>query len=604
MAIPGLASTKEEFLVKIRELQKPMTVKDVETTLGSTVKRDNRNKVISLLIMLLNYTHSDQQNVGFLAESSSGKSYIPLEISAYFPRTDVKKLGYASPTAFFHEQGEWKIDPEDDRDVEDEKKHKIKIINLRQKILIFLDMPHDLLLQRLRSLLSHDEREIAFEITDKSQKFGLATKKVVIQGFPTVLFCSAKYGMQEQERTRLLLLSPEITQEKLRESIQLKIEKEADREAYEKRLLEDPRRRLLADRIESIRSAHINHVKMPEDLKDKVTKRFMAEHRFLIPRNQRDVSRLLAIIKGHALLNLFDRTKVGDSLFVNQQDVDEGFELYKSISEANELGLSPELYTVFQTLKNAIENKENGISITEFQTEYYKEFHKPLGYESAKKILKTLAAIGLLTQEIDPVDRRLQRYMLFDLGVKAISLPPTAEAYIFPSPGASLETPVTLSNLDTVKRALERTCGQCAIWHKPSCSFPDSEYTCVTPTNAYAADCKDFTEKPLLEGTIPLIALSDVTKKRIEPFCDLCIERHKTQRSQIKDVGRVDEFGVHFCCLCSSFSETCWRAILVDGRQLPLCETCREEFQSPKIMVDNRARESPLSGSPQNGMKN
>lgn len=105
-------------------------------------------------------------------------------------------------------------------------------------------------------------------------------------------------------------------------------------------------------------------------------------------------------------------------------------------------------------------------------------------------------------------------------------------------------------------------------------------------------------------GTIPQIELSDATKKRIEPFCNLCTEHHTAQKSQIKDTGWVDEPGVHFCCLCGTFSETSWRAILVDGRQLPLCETCREEFQSPKIMVDNRCeRESPLSGSPQNGMK-
>ena len=174
----------------------------------------------------------------------------------------------------------------------------------------------------------------------------------------------------------------------------------------------------------------------------------------------------------------------------------------------------------------------------------------------------------------------------------------------------------SLEVLSTPTNLLERTCGQCVLWHKPGCSYPGSEYTCVAPANIYAADCRNFIKSPLEDpktslssapstpehGTIPPIELTDVTKKRIEPFCNLCAEHHTAQRSQIKDVGRVDEFGVHFCCLCGTFSETSWRAILVDGRQLPLCETCREDVQSPKIMVDNRCeRESPLSGSPQNG---
>ena len=72
-------------------------------TLGSTVKHDDANKVITFLGMLLTYTEEDQINIGFLAESSTGKSYIPLEISQYFPVEDVMETGYASPTAFFHD---------------------------------------------------------------------------------------------------------------------------------------------------------------------------------------------------------------------------------------------------------------------------------------------------------------------------------------------------------------------------------------------------------------------------------------------------------------------------------------------------------------------
>jgi aspartate carbamoyltransferase regulatory subunit len=87
------------------ERAKELTVDDLVSILGSTVKHDNENKAITFLVMLLTYTEEDQINLGFLAESSTGKSYIPLELSWYFPEEDVIKLGYASPTAFFHDYG-------------------------------------------------------------------------------------------------------------------------------------------------------------------------------------------------------------------------------------------------------------------------------------------------------------------------------------------------------------------------------------------------------------------------------------------------------------------------------------------------------------------
>ncbi|MEM3551655.1 MAG: hypothetical protein QXV01_11265, partial [Candidatus Bathyarchaeia archaeon] len=250
------------------DVNKTLTIDDLIQILGSTVKHDDENKAITFLAMLLTYTEEDQINIGFLAESSTGKSYIPLELSWYFPPADIIRLGYASPTAFFHDYGVLmhkegipvnfemkpnkaaiKEDLEIEKgevskdDVESVYKREIRrwkellkgsyyMVDLHQKILIFLDMPHDLLLQRLRSLLSHDDREIVLKITDKREKGGLRTKTIVIRGYPTVLFCSAKFSIADQEKTRLLLLSPEISQEKLKETIALRIERESDREAF------------------------------------------------------------------------------------------------------------------------------------------------------------------------------------------------------------------------------------------------------------------------------------------------------------------------------------------------------------------------------------
>ncbi|MCD6446154.1 hypothetical protein J7L49_05165 [Candidatus Bathyarchaeota archaeon] len=400
----GLAS-KEELLERLSEAEQPLSLEQLIQILGSTVKHDDINKAITFLTMLLTYTEEDQINLGFLAESSTGKSYIPLELAWYFPKDDVIKLGYASPTSFFHDYGEVLKDPVNNR--------VIIHIDLHRKILIFLDQPHDQLLQRLRSLLSHDDKQIVLKITDRREKSGLRTKTVVVKGFPTVIFCSAKFKLQDQEKTRLLLLSPEISQEKLRESLALKIERESDRESFYERMNEDPERQLLQYRVWMVRRENIKYVKIPEELRAKIYNQFLEDHKHLIPRHQRDISRLLAIIKGFALLNFMHREKIEDTIIVNDEDVEVGFRLYYQVSEANELGLSPEIYNIYVKIKPYFENNERkSLTIMDFQRAYHEQFHKPIGYDYAKLILKDLTSVGVLVEFPDPNDRRFKRFTL------------------------------------------------------------------------------------------------------------------------------------------------------------------------------------------------
>jgi len=63
------------------------------------------------------------------------------------------------------------------------------------------------------------------KITDKTQKFGLKTKNVLLRGYPSVIFCTAGLKIDEQEATRFLLLSPEINQEKSEKQSTKKLKK-------------------------------------------------------------------------------------------------------------------------------------------------------------------------------------------------------------------------------------------------------------------------------------------------------------------------------------------------------------------------------------------
>lgn len=383
----------------LKEVYHPLSREELLGILGLTIKKDEVNKLITFLCCLSAYTENNQFNISFNAPSSTGKSYIPIEIASLFPNTkeeeDVIKVGYCSPTAFFHDKGNFI------------KELGGYCVDLERKILIFLDQPHTLLLQHLRPLLSHDEKEIHIKITDKSQRYGLKTKNVVIKGFPSVIFCSAGLKIDEQEATRFILLSPETTQDKIREGILEAIKKEADLEVYLEELNNNPKRQLLIERIKAIKEENIKEIKLLnlERIKDK----FFSEHKELKPRHQRDIKRLISLIKSLALLNLWHReTENLDIIIASDDDIEDGFRIWEEISFSQELNLPPYIYRVFvEVIILLYQQKQQGLTRKDIMQGYIKTYNRPIAeWQLRREIIPMLEMAGLVIQEQDPEDKR------------------------------------------------------------------------------------------------------------------------------------------------------------------------------------------------------
>jgi hypothetical protein len=383
----------------------PMTISDLSKVLGITIKSDDTNKLLVFLCQLSAYTASSQFNVSFNAPSSTGKSYIPIEISNLFPSADVQKIGYCSPTAYFHDSGIW------------DEKNKVIVVDLSHKIMIFLDQPHQLLLQHLRPLLSHDQPEISIKITDKSMKYGLKTKKVLLRGFPSVVFCTAGLRVDEQEGTRFLLLSPETTQEKIREAVLLRIEQGSDYRKYKEWLDSQPERKLLKDRIQAIRQASISDVTIPMDA---LMDRILTNDKIFRPRDTRDTGRILSIIKAIAILNCWFRPKEGNIIMANDDDIEAGFKLWESISESQTLGLPPYVCRLYQEIILPAYSDKNqhieaiaeavgrqGLTRQDILQKHLKTYGRLLNPDQLRKeILPMMESAGLIVQEADAQDKR------------------------------------------------------------------------------------------------------------------------------------------------------------------------------------------------------
>ncbi len=386
---------QKEQINKFKEKFKELNAENLKSTLGLTIKKDNENKIITFLCQLSSYTEDNQFNIIFNAPSSSGKSYIPTEIAKLFPSEDVMEVAYCSPTAFFHDSG-----------VYNEERKSIDM-DLSKKILIFLDQPHAQLLERLRPLLSHDKKEILVKISDKTGKGGLKTRNIYIKGFPSVIFCSANTNIDEQESTRSILLSPEINQEKLRESILEKIKYETNKDTYKDFINQNQERILLKERILEIKKLNIKDIKIADE--ELIIGLFFKGKKILKPRHQRDIARFISIIKSFALLNCFYREKSGDDIIASYDDIESAMNIWQVVSESQEYNISPYLYGFYKEiiLPLFLSKNKRGILRKEVLQKYFEVYEKNIpDWQLRQSILPALENSGLIYQEQDETNKR------------------------------------------------------------------------------------------------------------------------------------------------------------------------------------------------------
>ena len=382
-----------------------MTVDEVAKVLDLTIKHDYANKVIVFLAMLTTYTELDQLNIMFSARSATGKSHITIETSKLFPPEDVKMYGIISATAMFYNQ---------DFEKKDEKTGR-EYIDLERKILILVEMPDPEFMERLRALLSHDEKMIKFAITNKGKGGKNCSNDRYLLGFPSVFFCSANMKIDEQEQTRCIILSPESTQEKIKASIDAAFAKSSDEDKYRAMVESNPDRKLLKDRIHYIKSLNVDTINIPDQ--EYLESRFLEDKAKLKSEDPRKSKQFSGLVKAIALLNAPFRM-INGKVTATKADIDETMKLWKVIDESTIIGVPPQALAVYKNDIVPIYKKVNedkgykreeweGITMNELSSYYYKRegVYFPVDY-CKRNYIPILEAASLISYEQSERDKR------------------------------------------------------------------------------------------------------------------------------------------------------------------------------------------------------
>jgi hypothetical protein len=397
--------------------------------LDERVKHDRPVK-LSVLFTGLSKDLKDPINLFLRGESGVGKTYNVTQTLRYFPEEDVWSLGGLSPKAIIHDYGvllnehgepidadDWPVKPhksdypdkeaftdamssykEERKAKKEEMAKSYKLIDLKGKVLVFLESPSMETFRMLRPILSHDKQEVTYKYVDSSRK-GMPTVKVVLKNWPATIFLTTDMPYVEELATRGFTVSPQTDELKIIECNSLINRKDALPWKY----------RVESDLFKEIKG-------LMRSLKNQAGN---SELDLVIPflnlsdlfphqivRDMRDFQHFSQLVKAVTFLHYYQRPQLEIDgqhyLTANIEDTKTALALYKEIFESTRTGTEQRILNFYHKV---VVQRETWYldSVTE---EYNKIAPKKVSSDTVRKMLQWLDGIGYVDSRRDPLDKR------------------------------------------------------------------------------------------------------------------------------------------------------------------------------------------------------
>jgi len=424
--------------------------------LSKTVKRDEVTKNIVFSTAISAYT-PEPINLFLRGESSIGKTYNVVQATKYFPKEDVWLLGGLSPTALVHDHGRLvdkngeeisvkdkpekpvKSDYQDNRDFTEamrEYKDKFEtwkkrlegshyVVDLTNKILVFLEAPNFRTFNMLRPILSHDTFEISYKFTDKSGKGQLQTQHVVITGWPATVFCSTQEKYVQDLATRGFTVTPEATQEKYRNANVLT----GSIAAFPWKFQRDFDFMLLEGYIRFLKN-HLENVTVTVPYAIEFAENFPCR----FSRSMRDFKHVLNLIEISALFHFAQRPIVIRKVKVEvegedptvpeykeveecyimavRQDYDFVMALWNEIRETTETSAPGHIIKFYHDVVEEVAKGKSEFSIEDLTNKWNERFEDKKSSDTIRNWANFLCDIGYLSSQTDPNNKKRNLYKI------------------------------------------------------------------------------------------------------------------------------------------------------------------------------------------------
>jgi len=411
--IPITEEAKKKYLE--RAYEKPLEF--IDQVLAKTIKFDRIPRRLIMLGMISTYGPSPL-NIIVKHETSTGKSWMLTECAKFTPGEDLIMYADASPTSFFWKHASILCKEHGEKCPEKCRSEKYRMLSLHHKILCFLDQPHDLLLNYMKPLLSHDQKALIRLTTDPQRKSATKAVEVKIVGWPSVFYASCQQATDPEIASRSVIIGPSDSAEKIQEVLDFMTEKERDphqwRQEYESDLAVETAKEIIRSVKEFSEKYMTIDVEKPyiAELETRFVRRFPRSARAM-----RTFPQLLALIDTVTILNHKNRLRKerDKSVILTSkiEDADIAFEILEYFAEGLKYGLSSATIDIYNTVIKPLIEEKGPISKKDIVLAYAKTKARHLGERWIHQYyLKPLMDAGLLTETTDPYDKRRTLYNL------------------------------------------------------------------------------------------------------------------------------------------------------------------------------------------------
>jgi len=407
----------------------------VENDLDRKIKRDRAVK-LSVFFTGLSAYLPEPINLFLKGESGIGKTYNAVKTLEYFPKDDVWHLIGLTPKALAHGYGvlvnkngepinlnnmpkrprkrDYKTKEEYEEALEEyreslrewveELKDSYRLINLRGKILLFLEAPSLETFRMLYPILSHDVKMSFYKYTDRDERTKkLKQETACLEGWCSAIFLSVDKQYLEEMATRSFTATPEASKEKIMSANELTNLKASYPFIYNQELEST---KIIKHLIENIKKAFLENnldviVPFPQ-----LYTIFPSE----IVRDMRDFNRFIQFLKTVTALHLFQRPFIhinGTKYLVsNVDDIKNALSLYLEIFETTRTGTEERILKFYHD----IVAKGDNWTIQELTTKYNERADKKVSSETIRRWLRRLSEIGYVDVEPSAEDKRMNCY--------------------------------------------------------------------------------------------------------------------------------------------------------------------------------------------------
>ena len=366
-------------------------------TLDRMIVRDENLKWALLLTCASTYVRdpdskSTPLNLLVLGDSSTGKSYNATSVSSLFPERDVIKIAGASKKSWFynfdyHENG-------------------TPVTDFTRKIVILLEHDKEIL-ETIKPLLSHDDKEMVYQTVTKSGK-GNRGLRVLLRGWPAFVFCTANGRYGEEIVNRCLTVSPESDPEKIGAVLDWDTKREIER-------LGTVPGEILKTFFLSVRGKRYR-VFIP--FIDQIQKQLQPFTNN--PRIMRDYKKLKGLTRAAALLNVYRRRIVRDSngdewIIAEPEDYYLAYEIFRKSLRTTLSGLSEHIIEWYERVFKSLAERKDIIYVEDLVEETLRVQGKKLSRITLRlRRIEPLVEAGWIEKIPDEHDRR--RVFYRDLG--------------------------------------------------------------------------------------------------------------------------------------------------------------------------------------------